>query len=72
MVKFQKKESVRAFLEAVDGLPYLPVDTLGIEIQAAVNALYSAHTNYNNFANEFGPAQRLLALIPANGAIPAV
>lgn len=60
----------REFLELVGGLSYLPSDALAVEIGTAVDALSAAHSGWNNFHGEAGPARILRNLVPASGAIP--
>jgi hypothetical protein len=60
----------REFMEIVGGLPYLPPDTLSLEISRALDALLSAHYGTNNFYNESAPARILQSLVPPNGVVP--
>lgn len=61
----------RTFLELVGGLPYLPEDTLSVEISTALDDLFSVHNGYNNFYNEPAPARSLAKFIPENGVVPS-
>ncbi|MCC6545652.1 hypothetical protein IT570_00680 [Candidatus Sumerlaeota bacterium] len=61
---------IREFLDLVDGLSFLPAETLAVEIGTAVDSLYSAHQGWSNFSREVAPARALSRLIPANGAVP--
>jgi len=65
-----RRDLARQFLEAVDGLSYLPGDTLAVEIDAALNDLGNAHYAYNNFYNEPPHARALAAFIPLSGDVP--
>lgn len=60
----------RAFLDLVHGLPYLPEDTLSVEMSAALDDLIQAHNGYNNFHNEPSPARSLAKYVPDNGIVP--
>lgn len=65
-----RRTSANEFLSKIDGLGYLPPDTLAVEIAEKVTALYNAHSAFNNFYNEPAHAKSLLAYIPATGRIP--
>ncbi len=65
-----RRSLARQFLEAVDGLSYLPTSALGGEIAAATTDLLRVHNGFNNFHNEPAYARVLERLIPTNGRIP--
>ncbi len=65
-----RRSLARQFLEAVDGLSYLPASALGGEIEAAVADLLRVHNGFNNFHNEPAYAHVLEKLVPQNGRIP--
>jgi hypothetical protein len=60
----------RDFLTIVNGLAYLPANTIAIEITSALDALLAAHNGWNNFYNEPSPARLLQSFVPASGNIP--
>ncbi len=61
----------REFLEVANGVSYLPLDVLAVEINAALDALMTTHDAFYNFHNEPPAAQAVLRLVPANGEVPA-
>lgn len=65
-----RRDAAKEFLQNVDGLKYLPPDTLAMEITEKVNNLYTAHIGYNNFHAEPAHARALVAYIPGNGVVP--
>ena len=65
-----RKAAANEFLTTVCGLPYLPRDTLALEISEKVNNLYTAHVGFNNFHNEPSHAKMLNAYISNAGTIP--
>ncbi len=65
-----RKDAANEFLTSVGGLPYLPKDTLAVEISEKVNNLYIAHTGFNNFHNEPSHARLLDSYISQTGTIP--
>jgi len=65
-----RRDAAKEFLRIVDGLNYLPSDTLAMEIAEKVNNLYTAHISFNNFHTEPAHARALVPFIPANGAVP--
>ncbi len=65
-----RKDAANEFLTTVGGLPYLPKDTLAVEISEKVNNLYIAHTGFNNFHNEPSHARLLDSYISQTGNIP--
>ena len=65
-----RKDAANEFLTTVNGLPFLPKDTLAVEISEKVNNLYLAHTGFNNFHNEPSHARLLDSYISQTGAIP--
>jgi hypothetical protein len=65
-----RKAAANEFLAIVEGLPFLPADTLALEISERITNLYDAHTAYNNFYNEPAHARALASYISASGQIP--
>ncbi len=65
-----RKALAHEFLHGVGGLGYLSPDALAVEMSACINALFSAHSGFNNFHNEPAHARNLLAYAPVNGQIP--
>jgi hypothetical protein len=65
-----RRNSANEFLQGVEGLGYLPSDTLAVEMSERVTALYNAHSGFNNFYNEPAHAKNLLAYVPNTGRIP--
>ncbi len=65
-----RRSLAHQFLEAVDGLAYLPATALAGEIEAALDGLWRAHSGYNNFYNEPPYARILLKLVPNSGRVP--
>ncbi len=68
--EIDRKAAANEFLATVNGLPYLPHDTLALEISEKVNNLYSAHIGFNNFHNEPSHAKMLDSYISQAGVIP--
>ncbi len=66
-----RRDAAKDFLQAVNGLTYLPKGTLALEIGSATASLFRAHTAFYNFYNEPPYAQLLAKLIPASGQVPA-
>ncbi len=60
----------REFLTRVNGLAYLPPDTIAVEITAALDALLTAHNGWDNFHNEPAHVQILKSFIPPSGNVP--
>lgn len=65
-----RRTAANEFLSGVEGLGYLPPDTLAVEMAERITALYNAHSAYNNFYNEPPHAKSLLAYVPTTGRIP--
>jgi len=65
-----RRDSAKNFLQIVDGLTFLPKDTLTVEINEAIQALQLAHMGFNNFYNEPPHAKALAKFIPASGTVP--
>ena len=65
-----RKKLANDFLQRVEGLPYLPTDTLAVEVTSALDGLWTAHNGYNNFHNEPPFAKFLTAYIPQTGLVP--
>lgn len=66
----ERKDAASEFLTAVFGLPYLPLDSLAVEISIRINSLYQAHFGWNNFHNEPAHASALSAYISSAGNVP--
>ena len=66
----ERRTAANEFLSVVGGLPYLPQDTLAVELAEKVQNLHSAHIGYNNFHNELSHARALDAYISSSGAVP--
>lgn len=65
-----RKELAKSFLTVVDGLPYLPSDTLALEISEKIQNLYTAHHGMNNFYNEPAHAKALTSYVSDTGVVP--
>ena len=65
-----RKDSAHDFLTSVNGLTFLPQDTLTVELDEKINNLYDAHTGFNNFHNEPAHARIITKYIPETGSIP--
>lgn len=65
-----RKDAARDFLQTVDGLSFLPKDTLALEMSDKTNALFNAHIGFNNFHTEPAHARDLLKYVSASGTIP--
>ena len=68
--EIQRRDYAREFIDLVGGLSYLPPETFQLEFGQAIQNLYSAHTNFNNFHNEPPHARLLIKYIPDSGEIP--
>lgn len=68
--EIDRRDSAREFLDAVNGLPFLPSDTLAVEISEKINNLYAAHIGFNNFHNEPSHARVLDSYVSNTGIIP--
>lgn len=68
--EIDRKNAANEFLTVVGGLPYLPSDTLALELSEKITILYLAHTGFNNFYNEPAHARALAAYISSAGAVP--
>jgi hypothetical protein len=66
----KKADLARAFLERVNGLHYLPSDTLAVFLSQAMDELWGAHRGINNFYYEPPFARALKNLVPPSGEIP--
>jgi hypothetical protein len=65
-----RRDAAKDFLVIVDGLPYLPADSLTLEISEKIQNLLTAHLGYNNFYNEPAHAKALVPYISKAGTIP--
>ncbi len=59
-----RKDLGNNFLENVQGLSYLPDDTLALKLNEALDALLNVHNGWNNFHNEPIPAKLVRSLVP--------
>jgi hypothetical protein len=66
----ERKNLANEFLTVCGGLPYLPKDTLALEMSEKIQNLYNAHTGWNNFHNEPAHAKSLFAYVSTTGSIP--
>lgn len=66
----ERKGAANEFLSVVGGLPFLPNDTLALEIAEKIDSLFAAHTGFNNFHNEPAHARALDAYVSSAGTIP--
>lgn len=60
----------REFLDLVNGLTYLPQESMALEISTAVDTLQTVHNGFSNFSNELAPARLLQKLVPVSGQVP--
>jgi hypothetical protein len=65
-----RKQLAHEFLQAVNGLSYLPEESRVVEIAAVLGTLLSAHDGYNNFYTEPPHARTLAGYVPDTGDIP--
>jgi len=65
-----RKEAANEFLSVVGGLPFLPNDTLALEMSDKIDSLFAAHTGFNNFHNEPAHARALDAYVSSAGTVP--
>ena len=68
--EISRKERAYEFLQQVKGLPYLPEDTIALQLNEALDALSTAHYGWNNFHTEPAPAKLVQSFIPPSGEIP--
>ena len=66
----ERKGAANEFLSVVGGLPFLPNDTLALEMSEKIDSLFAAHTGFNNFHNEPAHARALDAYVSSAGTIP--
>lgn len=66
-----RKSAANEFLSVVGGLPYLPSDTLALEMSEKITNLYEAHTGFNNFHNEPAHARALASYVSSAGVVPS-
>jgi hypothetical protein len=62
--------AARELLDLVDGAAYLPEQIRVVEIDAAIDALMTAHNAWDNFYNEPGPTRSLEGLVGTEGNVP--
>lgn len=65
-----RRDAAREFLVIVNGLSYLPPDTLALELDEKIQNLFTAHIGWYNFYNEVAHAKILAAYIPSTGVVP--
>ncbi len=68
--EISRKTLASDFFENVQGLSYLPDDTLALKLNEALDALLIAHNGWNNFHNEAIPAKLVKSFVPSSGKIP--
>lgn len=68
--ELDRKTFARQFLEIVQGLVYLPEDTISVELNELIDNLETAHHGFNNFHNEPTYARAIYRFIPSSGSIP--
>ncbi|MCK9592092.1 MAG: hypothetical protein M0Q91_08815 [Methanoregula sp.] len=66
----ERKRLGNNFLKIVNGLSYLSVDQLAIEMKNTIDQLFTTHTEMNNFYNEEPLAKTLLLYVPRNKSVP--
>jgi len=66
-----RRDAANEFLAVVGGLPYLPTDTLALEMSDKIDNLFAAHTGFNNFHNEPPHARALAAYVSSAGTVPS-
>lgn len=66
----EKKKLGNNFLKIVNGLSYLSIDQLAIEMKNTIDQLFIAHNEFNNFYNEEPIAKTLLLYVPKNRSVP--
>lgn len=67
----EQAELALELLESVDGGSYLPDDLRIPRIQQALEALRTAHSGWNNFANEGPPARELARVVGEPPSVPS-
>lgn len=65
-----RRDLAKNFLTVVEGLSYLPSDTLALEMSEKIQNLYIAHHGTNNFYNEPAHAKALNSYVSNTGIIP--
>jgi hypothetical protein len=65
-----KKQRAYEFLKNVEGLSYLPQDTLALKLNEALDSLLNAHNGWHNFHTEPIPARLVQSFVPPSGQIP--
>lgn len=68
--EINRKNAANEFLTVVNGLPFLPGDTLALEISERITNLYNTHNAFNNFYNEPAHARALASYVSSTGQIP--
>ncbi|KEZ51346.1 hypothetical protein [Metabacillus indicus] len=67
-----RKGLAHEFLQFVQGLSYLPEEQIAVDMDMALDNLFSAHNGFNNFHNEPPHARLLSAYVPQTGEIPLI
>lgn len=65
-----ERTQARRFLEAVNGVAYIPDELRAAEVQAAIDNLLTAHRGWDNFHNEPPFARALARLVGEDGRVP--
>ena len=65
-----EKKLARDFLQLVSAESYIPDDLRILEIEMAIDHLYSAHKGYNNFYNEQSFAKQLIRIVGDPPKVP--
>jgi len=68
--EISRKTLAKQFLDVVDGLGYLTEDIRAIEMKDSLDALLTAHYNFNNFYTEEPHARILFKYMSKTGSIP--
>jgi hypothetical protein len=68
--EIERRNAADEFLRTVGGLPYLPKDTLALEMSERISNLYKVHTSFYNFYNEPAHAKALQEYVSSAGTIP--
>jgi hypothetical protein len=62
--------AARELIDLVDGSAYLLEETRAAELDAALDALITAHNGWDNFHLEGAPARQVEALVGSQGSVP--
>lgn len=66
----ERKSFAHEFLQFVEGLSFLPKEQIIVEMDQALENLFSVHNGYNNFHNETPHARLLYSYVSPTGIIP--